>query len=172
MIYYILLVILINLCILNLLILDFIEILTNLELKINNINNILNNNLNNLNYLNNNVNNNVNNNANNNVNNNVNNNLNNCILNCTIELDKIIYYYNNLTPYKNIYKMMPVKNEKKNNNQCIILYYNIPVLNNKYNKTNMYKDKRIFTFKYYNSEDNYCISYITTMSDSIWGKNK
>lgn len=160
MIYYILLTILINLCILNLLILDFIELLTTMEIKINNLSQ---NNSKSINsrimyndiYL---------------------ANKENCILNCTFELDKITYYYNNFTPYKNIYKMMPVKNEKKNNNECIILYYNIPILNNKYNKTNMYKDKRIFSFKKSIKLDqfnnNICNWYITSMSNSIWGKKK
>ena len=160
MIYYILLTILINLCILNLLILDFIELLTTMEIKINNLSQ---NNSKSINsrimyndiYL---------------------ANKENCILNCTLELDKITYYYNNFTPYKNIYKMMPVKNEKKNNNECIILYYNIPILNNKYNKTNMYKDKRIFSFKKSIKLDqfnnNICNWYITSMSNSIWGKKK
>lgn len=160
MIYYILLTILINLCILNLLILDFIELLTTMEIKINNLSQ---NNSKSINsrimyndiYL---------------------ANKENCILNCTLELDKITYYYNNFTPYKNIYKMMPVKNEKKNNNECIILYYNIPILNNKYNKTNMYKDKRIFSFKKSIKLDqfnnNICNWYITSISNSIWGKKK
>lgn len=163
MIYYILLTILINLCILNLLILDFIELLTKIEIKINNLSQ------NNTQSINSRI---------------ISNdiyfaNKENCILNCTLELDKIIYYYNNFTPYKNIYKMMPVKNEKKNNNECIILYYNIPIPNNKYNKTNMYKDKRIFSFKksikldnLNNINYNKCNWYIISMSNSIWGKKK
>ncbi len=155
MIYYILLILLINLCVLNLLILDFIEVLNRLEIKINSLNKNSNKLIN--------------------LDNHYFSNHNNCLLNCTLELDKITYYYDNLTPYKNIYKMMPVKNEKKNNNECIILYYNIPIPNNKYNKTNMSKDKRIFTFKSYNIEQDQlnninCNWYITSMSNSIWGK--
>lgn len=155
MIYYILLILLINLCVLNLLILDFIEVLNRLEIKINSLNKNSNKliNLDNKHFS----------------------NHKNCLLNCTLELDKITYYYDNLTPYKNIYKMMPIKNEKNNNNECIILYYNIPIPNNKYNKTNMYKDKKIFTFKSYNIEQDQlnninCNWYITSMSNSIWGK--
>lgn len=163
MIYYILLTIFINLCILNLLILDLIELLTKIEIKITNLS---------LNY-------NISINTNNISNDKYFSNKDKCILNCTLELDKITYYYNNLTPYKNIYRMMPVKNEKKNNNECIILYYNIPIHNNRYNKTNMYKDKRIFTFKNYIKLDqsnniNYksCDWYVTSISNSIWGKKK
>lgn len=103
MIYNILLIILINLCILNILILDFINILTKLELKTKNLNNL---NSTNKKY-------NLINNSNNISQNKYFSHHNNCILNCTFELYKITYYYNNLTPYKNIYKMMPIKNEKK-----------------------------------------------------------
>jgi lipoprotein NlpI len=67
--------------------------------------------------------------------------------------------------------MIPVKIEKKDNNKCLILYFNKPIINNKYNKTNMNKDKRIFTLDYFN--DNLCNWYISNMSISLWlEKNK
>jgi hypothetical protein len=61
--------------------------------------------------------------------------------------------------------MIPIKIEKKEKNQCVILYFNQPIINNKYNKTNMNKDKRIFTLNYF--DNNLCNWYISDMSISL-----
>lgn len=160
--YILLLTILINLCIFNYLILNFNELLINIndniniiniyikniEIKnkpINNIYNKFNKELINL--------------ENNNI---------MCNLDCKIEINKIVYFYDNISQFKNIYHMIPLKIEKKENNQCLILYINQPIINNKYNKTNMFKDKRLFTFNYF--DDNLCNWYITELSISLWNK--
>lgn len=162
MIYYILLTILINLCILNLLILDFNELLININDNINTINiyikniEIKNKPINNI-Y----------NKFNKELINLENNNI-ICNLDCKIEINKIVYFYDNISQFKNIYHMIPLKIEKKENNQCLILYINQPIINNKYNKTNMFKDKRLFTFNYF--DDNLCNWYITELSISLWNK--
>lgn len=164
MFYLTLLIIIVNLCILNILILDFINILTNLENNLYQMNIFIKNNAiknqpfyENLNKF-----------MNNNqiINNNeiINNNL--CYLDCFKEIKKIINFYDNISQFKNIYHMIPIKIEKFEKNKCQILYINQPLLNNKYNKTNMFKDKRIFTFNYFN--DNLCDWYISDMSISLW----
>lgn len=161
-IYIILLVILINLCILNILILDFIELLNKLNINIYHINNFIKNT-----ELKNKPINNIYNKFNKDVLNIENNNI-NCNLDCKIEINKIIYFYDNVSQFKNVYHMIPIKIEKIEKNQCLIMYFNQPIINNKYNKTNMFKDKRIFTFSYF--DDNLCNWYINDMSISLWTK--
>ncbi len=89
-----------------------------------------------------------------------------CQLQCHLEIKKIINYYDNISYFKNIYHMIPVKIQTIKNNQCLILYFNQPLINNKYNINNMNKDKRIFSMNYYNN--NVCDWFITDMSISLW----
>lgn len=89
-----------------------------------------------------------------------------CILDCELEIKNIINFYDNISQFKNIYHMFPIKIKKIKNNECLILYINKPIINNLNNKTNMIKDKRIFSFDY----DNNCNWYINDMSTSLWPK--
>lgn len=144
---YLLFSILFNLCLLNVLFLDFINLLLEFNNNINEIKIILMQN-----YSNN----------NNKIYNEI------CNLDCTLEINEIIYFYDNISQFKNTYHMIPNKIEKKNNNQCLIYYFNEPINNNKLNITNTNKDKRIFTFDH--SHNNLCEWYIIDMSSSLLSK--
>lgn len=137
---FILLFILLNLCIINILLLDLLTLVTQL-----NTNFIIT------------INQNLNQDKNYEV---------NCFLNCELEINKITYFYNNISQFKDVYNMLPIKIQKIKNTECLILYINKPIINNQYNKTNMIKDKRIFSFNH----DNSCNWYINDMSASLWPK--
>jgi len=85
-----------------------------------------------------------------------------CNLDCESEINNIKYFYNNISQFKDVYYMLPIKIEKIKNNECLILYINKPIIN----KTNMIKDKRIFTFEHNKN----CMWYINDMSASLWPK--
>jgi hypothetical protein len=89
-----------------------------------------------------------------------------CKLDCEKEIHKITYFYDNISQFKDVYIMLPVKIQTITNTKCLILYINKPIINNKYNKTNMIKDKRMFTFEHNNN----CEWYINDMSSSLWPK--
>lgn len=140
----ILLAILLNLCVFNILILDLIESINQLNINTNYIIALIHHkNNNSLVY-----------------------NEPECNLDCESEINKIKYFYDNVSQFKDVYYMLPIKIEKIKNNECLILYINKPIINNKYNKTNMIKDKRIFTFEHNKN----CMWYITDMSSSLWPK--
>jgi len=83
-----------------------------------------------------------------------------CNLDCESEINNIKYFYNNVSQFKDVYYMLPIKIEKIKNNECLILYINKTIIN----KTNMIKDKRIFTFEH--NKNFMC--YINDMSASLW----
>jgi hypothetical protein len=89
-----------------------------------------------------------------------------CKLDCEKEIHKITYFYDNISQFKDVYIMLPMKIQTITNKKCLILYINKPIINNKYNKTNMIKDKRMFTFEHNNN----CEWYINDMSSSLWPK--
>lgn len=138
----ILLAILLNLCIFNIIILDLIESINQLNANTNYIISLIHN-----------------------TNNNslIHQEL-ECELDCETEINKITYFYDNVSQFKSVYNMLPMKIQKITNKECLILYINKPIINNKYNITNMIKDKRMFTFEH----DKNCEWYINNMSSSLW----
>lgn len=136
----ILLAILLNLCIFNIIILDLIEYVNQLNANTNYIISLIH-------YTN-------------------NNSFIHQNLDCETEINKITYFYDNVSQFKDVYIMLPMKIQKITNKECLILYINKPIINNKYNKTNMIKDKRMFTFEH----NNHCEWYITDMSSTLWPK--
>jgi hypothetical protein len=89
-----------------------------------------------------------------------------CSLNCTQQIKTIINYYENISQFKHSFKLIPLTIQKNNNNSCLLLYINKPIKNNKFKINNMFKDKRLFTFNYFNN--NLCDWYISDMSPSLW----
>jgi hypothetical protein len=137
----ILLAILLNLCIFNIIILDLIESFNQLNVHTNYIISLIH-------YKN---------------NNSLIHQKLDCKLDCKKEIHKITYFYDNISQFKDVYIMLPMKIQKITNKKCLILYINKPIINNKYNTTNMIKDKRMFTFKHNNN----CKWYINDMSSSL-----
>ena len=156
-IYKILITVLINLCIVNVFILDFIKELDNISLavyqlhnyyKISNITDLKS-------YT-------------NSINSIKKNNI-LCTLNCDDQLEMIIHFYSYKSEFKNKLYIFPVKVNKINNNECRVLYYTKPIINHndKYHiPANMRKDNRIFKFSYIYI--NKCNWYITNISQSLW----
>jgi hypothetical protein len=157
MIYLTLFILILNLLILNLLVLDFIDILNNIDHNIYKINIFIKNNHIKDSSI-----------KHDTLSNDILSNNKECKLQCYLEIKKIIKYYDNISQFKYVYHMIPVKIQTIENNQCLIVYFNQPLINNKYNITNMNKDKRIFSMNYFN--DNLCDWYITDMSISLWEK--
>lgn len=154
-IYKILITILINLCILNIFILDFIKELNNISLAvyqlsvhfqvINNSNFLQNNEL-------------------------LHKNIIKCNLNCEEQIANIKDFYNYKSQFKHLYTMIPIKITKISNNECRLLFYTKPYISNiNSNPTNMFKDIRIFKLEYYYKYK--CVWYISDMTSSLWKNN-
>lgn len=92
-----------------------------------------------------------------------------CQLNCNEEINTIKSFYENISQFKNIYSFSPINIQQLNNKTCMILYNNIPTRYNKNTKViylTSYKDKRVFSMKSYILNDK-CYWYITDMSPSL-----
>ena len=156
MLYKILITILVNLCLLNIFILDFITELDKLSLAIYQLSthfkfiNVSSTSL-----------------IQNNNNNEKNKNL--CLLNCSDQLQKIKYFYEKESQFKNKYYMIPIKITNLNNYECRILYYTKPIITNN-RPMNMFKDIRVFKFSHINIYS--CSWFITDMSVSLWPQSK
>lgn len=92
-----------------------------------------------------------------------------CKLNCHTQIRDITHYYNDISQFKSLYTMMPIKIEQLNDKECNVFFYNKPVSGNKQNINNMSKDKRIFKLDYF-LINNLCNWHIKDMSISVLNK--
>lgn len=55
-----------------------------------------------------------------------------CTLDCESEINKITYFYDNVSQFKDVYSMLPMKIQKITNKECLLLNMVIIVNDNHY----------------------------------------